>query len=156
MACVQHPPERVSAPPPQPPQLLLSGAFAPPATPGPSPQGSCLLPVPHRGRFPSLPVGGFDSCLALCADMCWWQFPKRGEGNPPNNRGRLWGSAGGCVLLLLALISLPLVQSAGLEVLTKEQKSMEGGEREREPAFGSTCACSPLSTCPESRATLFS
>lgn len=68
----------------------------------------------------------------------------------------LGGSAGGCVLLFLALISLPLVQSAGLEVLTKEQKSGEGGEREREPSFGNAYACFPLSRCPESRATLFS
>jgi len=53
-------------------------------------------------------------------------------------------------------MSLPLVQSAGLEVLTKEQKSGEGGEWEREPAFGSACACSLLGTCSEFRATLFS
>lgn len=69
--------------------------------------------------------------------------------------GRLWGLVGGCVLLLLALISLPLVQSAGLEVLTKEQKSGEGGERERELTFGRVHACSPLGTCPECRAPPF-
>lgn len=58
--------------------------------------------------------------------------------------------------MLLALISLPLVQSAGLEVLTKEQKSREGGEWETELDLG-VCvhACSPLSTCPEPRGTLF-
>lgn len=41
----------------------------PPTMPGPSPRGSCLLPVPHWGHFPSLLVGGFDSCLALYADV---------------------------------------------------------------------------------------
>lgn len=81
---------------------------------------------------------------------------KRVEGDLLDNRGRFWGSVGGCVLLLFVLISSPLVQSAGLEVLTKEQKSREGREREREPAFGSVCSCSPLTTCLESRATLFS
>lgn len=70
-----NPPERVSLPPPQPPRLSLSSAFAPPAAPGPSPRGSCLSPAPHRGRFP---VGGFDSCPALCADVCWWHLPKEG------------------------------------------------------------------------------
>lgn len=81
---------------------------------------------------------------------------KGGEGDLLDNRGKFWGSVGGCVLLLFALISLPLVQSAGLEVLTKEQKSREGREREREPTFGSVHACSPLTTRLESRASLFS
>lgn len=79
MVHVQQPSqEGLGASSPAPSALAELSLCSPLPRLAPLPRGSCLLPATHGGHFPSLPVGGFDSFLALCADMCWWQLPKRG------------------------------------------------------------------------------
>lgn len=151
----ETPQECLGASPPAPSARAELSLCSPLTSLAPLPRSPACFLHPTGDISPRCPWVGLIHAWLYVQTCASGSCLKGGEGDVPNNRGRFWGSVGSCVVLL-ALISLPLVQSAGLEVLTKEQKSGEGGEWEREPAFGSACACSPLSTCLESRATLFS